>query len=141
MPFLMSYGYNPVSALQGEPTPPRARVVDGIVFSSTAHNDTEPSYAPMNRPVVGKLGKPSKIPTHYLDTVRKRIAILNEDLMRKNRPYKFELHSKNNKHWVNLMLRKENDEYTRWYTHEVTQDNFGALLDKMSSGEGFMFDD
>jgi hypothetical protein len=141
MPFLMSYGYNPVSALQGEPTPPRARVVEGIVFSSAVHNDTEPSNAPVNRSASAKPSKPSRIPTHYLYTVKKRIEIINEDLTRKNQSHKYELHSENNRHWINLLIRKENDEYIRWYTHEVTRSNYGSLLDKMSSGEGFIFDD
>jgi hypothetical protein len=140
--FLMSYGYNPTNARSGEPTPPTAKVVDGIVFSSAVHNNGEPNRNTVRRySVIGKLNRPSKIPTHYLKTIEKRIEIINDGLLKRNAPYKFELRSEDKKILIDLMIKNGDDTFTRWHTQEVTQSNFGSLLDKMSSGEGFIFDD
>lgn len=138
----MSYGYNPVSALQGDVPSPTARVVDGIVFSSAVHNDAYPNSTPTRHSVsTGKRVRPSKIPTHYLNTVRKRIEIINEGLAQKNMSYRFHLHVENKRAYVGLMIKNSEGRFTREHTHEVTPDNFGSLLNKMSSGEGFIFDD
>jgi uncharacterized protein YPO0396 len=89
----------------------------------------------------GRRGRLSKIPVHYLDTVKKRIEIINEELAQKDMPYRFYLHVESKRAWVNLMIQNSEGRFIREHTQEVTRDNFGVILDKMSSGEGFMFDD
>jgi len=113
----MSYEYNPLEIKQGEPYSPTAKVVDGIIFSSAVHNDAEPGRNPTRRSgLIGRLSKPSKIPTNYLKTIEKRVEIINYNLAHRNMPYKFELRTESKKILIDLMIKNGNHAFTRWHT-------------------------
>jgi hypothetical protein len=106
------------------------QVVQGVVFSENVRNE-----AAIRKQFIRKLFRKKK-EFDYRQTVRKRVQIINEDLANKGMRYEFEVKDDDNDLVINLLV----DGLTI-YSRRIDNDNFGEILDKLSNGSGFIFDD
>lgn len=136
----MSYGYNPTAA-KVESYQATPRIVDSIQFIAAADNKA-PLRKNTKEPEKGvrKSYRPSRIVSSYVHTIERRIEFVNQDLLRKKRPYRFQIR-KSKKTFIDMEVLDNDGNIERIHSKEITESNYKSILDNLSSGEGFIFED
>jgi len=107
-----------------------SHVVEGIVFSENVKSDVI-----IKKQFAQRLSRKKK-QFDYREIVRKRVQIINEDLANKDMRYEFEVKDDDNDLVISLLVDK-----LTIYSRKIDSSNFGEILDKLSNGSGFIFDD
>ena len=124
-----------------KPPTPTHRVVDSIIFTPEVNNDREVNQESRHRRSYLSARRLSKITGSYIDTVIKRVEIMNDAMAKKGLSFRYRTRIENNELLLDMLILDRDGKISRQHTRTVTRDNFGSLLDVMSSGEGFLFDD
>jgi hypothetical protein len=92
--------------------------------------------APPQRHLTGKRVR------DYLRTVKKRAQTTDLEFRRKRLPYRFKILTDDNENvLIDLSVLNPDGSVVRHETRNVTNDNFGRLMDDISSGKGLLIDD
>jgi hypothetical protein len=78
----------------------------------------------------------------YLRTIRTRAQATDREFQRRNLPYRFKVLTDNNENvLIDLSILDGQGKVIRHETRNVTNDNFGTLMDNISTGKGLLIDD
>ena len=139
----MSYGYSPSIPQRASPIGQKSGVINSIVFAPPVKNQATTKRADFKSRRILKYRHESDAPEDsFIQVVEKRIELINQHYDRIKLPYRFEMQIVDDKHAVLYMLiLDENGQTIQCQDRIVTQENFGSILDKISTGEGFIFED
>jgi hypothetical protein len=92
--------------------------------------------------------KPSRGPStgkraqDYIRTIRTRAQATDREFQRQHLPYRFKVLTDNNENvLIDLSIFDGQGKVIKHETRNVTNDNFGALMDNISTGKGLVIDD
>jgi hypothetical protein len=78
----------------------------------------------------------------YLRTIRKRAQATDREFQRQHLPYRFKVLTDNNENvLIDLSILDGQGKVVKHETRNVTNDNFGKLMDDISTGKGLLIDD
>jgi hypothetical protein len=136
--FIMSYGYNP-QALRPSKVPDRAPVVGQVLASNRVKND---EVVTMDTLKTAKLSDASrKKVLDYLDTIKKRTEMANDQAQKQGLPYRLNVYSDSTRAFMDILIIDGNEKELNQITREITHSNVGDLLDSITSGSGLIIDD
>ena len=126
------------SLLQKSP----ARVVDCIIMNPKVRNDlANDREKPFYKRSPQKLPELSKKTPSYIETIEKRIELINKSMSRYGLPYHYSTRNNENGLLLDMVVLDTKRSVTRKYTKKVTEENYRSILDEMLNGSGFIFDD
>lgn len=140
--FLMPYGYNPTTPAQGQIPAPGPRVVDSIMFTGALENPGDKKFPSDKKAFLKRVFHSLSTTPDYQATIDKRIEILNQYFQDKKMSYRFRTRKTKKKEFLlDILLLNSQGDTTELHTRTVTPDNFRSILDRMSDGSGFIFED
>jgi hypothetical protein len=78
----------------------------------------------------------------YLRTVKKRAQVTDLEFQRQHLPYRFRIITDGNENiLIDLSILDEQNKVIKHETRNITNDNFGSLMDDISTGKGLLIDD
>ncbi|HEX7509943.1 MAG TPA: hypothetical protein VF335_01475, partial [Chitinivibrionales bacterium] len=91
---------------------------------------------PSPRPSTGKRAR------DYLRTISTRAQATDREFQRQHLPYRFKVLTDNNENvLIDLSILDGQGKVIKHETRNVTNDNFGMLMDDISTGKGLLIDD
>jgi hypothetical protein len=106
------------------------------VPGNSAQAKTMNSGKPFRGPSTGKRA------LDYLRTIRTRAQATDREFQRRHLPYRFKVLTDNNENvLIDLSILDGQGKVIKHETRNVTNDNFGALMDNISTGKGLLIDD
>jgi hypothetical protein len=106
------------------------------VPEKTAEATFTNSATPSRGPSAGKRAQ------DYLRTISTRAQATNLEFQRQHLPYRFKVLTDNNENvLIDLSILDGQGKVVKHKTRNVTNDNFGALMDDISTGKGLLIDD
>ena len=122
---------------------PRALVVDCIIGIPEVHNKhskNKEGFSSQKEPFKGPF-RPTKTIPVYSNTIKKRVELMNKEMLSKNLPYRYDIQPREGSLSLNMTVLGPQGEALQRHTKEVTSNNYKTLLDNMQTGRGFIFDD
>jgi len=110
----------------------QVKPIDSIIFSIKPVAE--------RRKLVFRKKKKITVVEDYIQTIEKRIELVNKDFLQKKLLYKFALCEFDGQFLLYMVINNDKGDVVMCYTREVTRDNFKKILDEMFLGTGFMFD-
>ena len=77
----------------------------------------------------------------YFKTVEKRVEMANESFINQKLPYRLKVYIENKKVIIELLSVDKHGKFIRYAVRDITNENFGKLMDNLSTGTGLLFDD
>jgi hypothetical protein len=114
------------------------RNLENVHPSSKIHNNrnVDQSFSNTRRdPSYGK-----KKVMDYIETVKKRAVSTNEHFIRKNLPYRLRAYTVGRRAFIGLAIYDENNKVVNNVVRDITDDDFGTIMDNLSTGKGLLFD-
>jgi hypothetical protein len=116
------------------------KVLKNIYPAARTHNDrdVDPSFSrnPKRNHHNGK-----KRVIDYTDTIKKRAEVVNEKFIRSNLPHRIRIYTKGKRAYINMSIYGDQNVIVSSTTRDITDDDFGILMDNISTGSGLLFDD
>jgi hypothetical protein len=141
--FLMTYGYNPATPNPIEPVNEDHRAVESISPSLAVFNNTAAQLASQwssNRAFHSQ-SSPAKRVRDYLKTVKKRAQSTNQMFINQHLPYRLTVDLIGiDDIMIDLSILDKNGKVVRHSKRNVTHENFGRLMEDVSTGKGLLID-
>lgn len=139
--FLMSYGYNPSSLRAVTKGPEKTPIVENIAPLNNVKNekavDMKDSTANIQ---ISKTVRKNVL--HYLDTLKKRVKMTNDQAKKQNLPYRLTVHKVDkDKVFLDVVIMDADEKELDRISRDVTNNDFGKLIDNITSGSGLIIDD
>lgn len=113
--------------------------LDIIYPTSSIHNNKDvDQFFPKNPRRNSSYGK--KKVMDYIETVKKRAASTNERFIRKNLPYRLRAYTIGRRAFIGLAIYDGNNKIINNVARDITDDDFGIIIDNLSTGSGLLFD-
>jgi len=138
--FLMSYGYNP-QALKPPRVHDKAPVVEQVSTLNRVKNDGEAVMKDSTANI--QLSKTiRKNVLHYLSTLKKRAEMTNNLAKKQKLPYRLAIHKVDqDKVFLDVVIMDADEKELDRISRDVTNNDFGKLIDNITSGAGLIIDD
>jgi hypothetical protein len=136
----MSYGYNPQS-LKPPEGPGRSFAIGRVESSNRVKNDgaiimKDSTSNSMTSKIVRK-----KV-LNYLHTLKKRAEMSNDLAKKQKLPYRLTVHKvDSNRVFLDVVIVDADEKELDRISRDVTENNFGKLLDNITDGSGLIIDD
>jgi hypothetical protein len=109
-------------------------------FNNAAAESNEAKFK--NNALPSIVPSTGKRPRDYLRTLNKRARATDLAFKRQHLPYQFEVLADGDKNiYIDLSILDEKGNVIKHEKRDVTNDNFGRLMDDISSGKGLLIDD
>lgn len=140
--FIMSYGYNTTSPRQGGEIQPGIEPIVGEVWPLTRLRNEKAVEMETSRAPIKKRPAAGKSVFDYFATVRKRAMLMNRRLTETHSPFRVQAYADDQKRvFIEFSLVDKNGQEIGNTKRDVTDEDFGRLMDNLSTGMGLIVDD
>ena len=141
-PPLMSNAYNPVTPATPDENPVHEMAIEEIAPSEASNNESQISNLPLeNKSALQQQPQGNTDVLTHFDTVSKRASWTNQVLERRRLPYRFRVYTlQDQRVLIDLSVFNDRGEQTRKITRDITEENFGKIIDDVTDGKGLFLD-
>jgi hypothetical protein len=115
------------------------RDIENIHHSSKTHNSRDVDQSFSKNPRRNSSHEKKKV-MDYIETVKKRAASTNEHFIRKNLPYRLRVYTVGRRAFIGLAIYDGNNKVINNVVRDITEADFGTVMDNLSTGSGLLFD-
>lgn len=137
--FLMSYGYNPQSLKPAKVLERSSAVGRVESFNRVKNDEAIMKDSTANVPYSKTIRKNV---LHYLNTLKKRAEMTNDQAKKQKLPYRLKVHKVDqDKVFLDVVIMDADEKELDRISRDVTNHDFGKLIDNITSGAGLIVDD